>query len=407
MNFGTLSPESDHFSSAKATLNESQFDAQKRSPASENASHNAGAVWSEISRERLSEWNNLLLGSDASLYQYPLWNEPQRPLWIKPRYLVLQDRANLLAYVCILTVGFGPAKIGLVFRGPVLLPGQDKLPSDAVARLLRWARNQGYMFIRFTHSEGEVLRQVASGGDARHLDGFPYFLDYPILSPDYVVQQNESEEKTLATFDREVRRKIRRAAEVGYEFRCSDSPGALAGLWPLYQECALRKGFRLERPLSVYMEAMRMARPDGCARLFAVYLNGKPVGSTLIFRDRDTAHCILAAFEAEHRQSAVFLHWNSMRYMYAHGATRYNLGPGPGTLARFKEQFCPRGPECPPPLTMVLKKGWFQLWMSAIFPVAKMLRPTLRNAVSRLAVAQKPQVRPAAGRLQPVGHPRL
>jgi len=115
---------------------------------------------------------------------------------------------------------------------------------------------------------------------------------------------------------------------------------------------------------------------------------------------------MLAAFEAEHRQAAVFLHWNSMRYMYAQGATRYNLGPGPGTLARFKEQFCPKGPECPPVLTMVLKKGWFRLWMSAVFPVAKMLRPTLRNAISRLVVEQKPRVRAAAGRLQPVGHPR-
>jgi CelD/BcsL family acetyltransferase involved in cellulose biosynthesis len=220
------------------------------------------------------------------------------------------------------------------------------------------------------------------------------------------VKQSDDEAETLATFDREVRRKIRRAVEMGYEFRCSDSPAALAGLWPLYQECARRKGFRLERPLSVYMEAMRMARPDGCARVFAVYLNGKAVGSTLVVRDRDTAHCMLAAFEAEHRQAAVFLHWNSMRYMHAQGATRYNLGPGPGTLARFKEQFSPQGPECPPALTMVLKKGWFALWMNAVFPVAKMLRPTVRSAVSRLAVEKKPRVRRTAGRLQPAGHPR-
>ncbi len=346
----------------------------------------AAAAWSEVSRDELSQWNNFLMRSDASLYQYPFWNEPQRPLWLRPRYLVLEDQGRLLAYVCILTVGFGPAKIGLVFRGPVLLAGQDKLPQQAMERLLAWTRDQGYIFVRFTHSEAAVLNQVASAGDARHLDAFPYFLDYPILSPDFVVEQCESEAKTLAGFDREVRRKIRRAMEMGYEFRCSDSPAALAGLWPLYQECARRKGFRLERPLSVYMEAMRMARPDGGARVFAVYLDGKPVGSTLIFRDRDAAHCMLAAFAVEHRQSAVFLHWNCMRYMYSQGATRYNLGPGPGTLARFKEQFSRQGPECPPPLTMVLKENWFRFWMKAVFPVAKVLRPTVRRAISKLAV---------------------
>src|ERR1700722_7636894 len=397
---------SDERHSVASQYAESISDGAQRDSASDVESLAASAVWSEIGPERLSEWNNLLLGSGASLYQYPLWNEPQRPLWLKPRYLVLEDREHLLAYVCILSVGFGPAKIGLVFRGPVLLPGQDKLPPGSMQRLLGWARAEGYMFLRFTHSEGEVLKQVASAGDARAMDAFPYFLDYPILSPDYIVEQSESEAETLGRFDREVRRKIRRATEVGYEFRCSDSPGALAGLWPLYQECARRKGFRLERPLSVYMEAMRMGRPDGCARVFAVYLDGRPVGSTLIFRDRDTAHCMLAAFEAEHRQAAVFLHWNCMRYMYAQVETRYNLGPRAGKLARFKEQFCPKGPECPPALTMVLKKGWFRLWMSAVFPVAKMLRPTLRNAISRLAVEQKPRVRPASGRLQAVGHPR-
>jgi hypothetical protein len=396
-----VTPDSAHLSTlgdSAGACNDNGNDAESSSAAS-----CAEAVWSEISREDLPLWNNLLMQCGASLYQFPQWNEPQRPMWLRPRYLVLEDQERLLAYVCILTVGFGPAKIGLVFRGPVLLAGQDKLPQEAMARLLAWTRAQGYMFIRFTHSESAVLKQVASAGDARQLDAFPYFLDYPILSPDYVVEQRESEAETLASFDREVRRKLRKAVGVGYEFRCADSPTALAGLWPLYQECAQRKGFRLERPLSVYMEAMRLSRPEGCAHLFAVYLNGKPVGSTLIFRDRDTAHCTLAAFDAEHKQSAVFLHWHSMRYMYAQGATRYNLGPGPGLLARFKEQFSRQGPECPPPLTMVLKPNWFRFWMKIVFPVAKKFRPAVRNTVSKLVVAAKPQVKRAPAKVGAFG----
>ncbi|HEY6770024.1 MAG TPA: GNAT family N-acetyltransferase [Candidatus Sulfotelmatobacter sp.] len=366
----------------------------------------APSLWTEINREDVPLWDNILLSSNASLYQYPFWNEPQRPLRLRPRYLLLENEEKLLAYVCILTVGFGPAKIGLVFRGPVLLQKQDELPADAMTQLLAWARAQGYMFIRFTNTDAAVMSLVASAGDSRPMDAFPYFLDYPIFSPDYIVEQRDSEAETLAGFDREVRRKIRRATEMGYEFRCSDSPAALAGLWPLYQECARRKHFRLERPLSVYMEAMRMARSGGCAQVFAVYLNGRPVGSTLIFRDRDTAHCMLAAFEADHRQSAVFLHWNCMRYMYAQGATRYNMGPGPGTLARFKEQFSRRGLECPAPITLVLKEGWFRVWMKAVFPLAKKLRPILRGALATIAVEHKVRRRPASGRLQPAGPTR-
>lgn len=344
----------------------------------------AAASWFEVRQQDLPLWNNVLLSTDTSLYQYPLWNEPYRPLWLTPRYLAWGSQDRPLAFVSILTVGFGPAKIGLVFRGPTCIQSRCALCHVAIAELLDWARAEGYAFIRFTHSDPEVLTQLAASGHAEDLDAFPYFLDYPVMSPDYIVEQRASEEETLATFDREVRRKLRRATELGYEFLSEDSPEALANSWPLYQECARRKHFRLERPLSVYMQTMRLAQAHNCVRLYSVRLNGKLVGSTLVFRDRTTAHCQLAAFEAKHRQSAVFLHWNAMRDMYRQGAHRYNLAPGPGALARFKQQFCQTPVTYPGPLTVVFKENWFRLWMKFVFPVAKRLRPALRGIVSHL-----------------------
>ena len=133
-----------------------------------------------------------------------------------------------------------------------------------ISSLLDWARAEDYIFIRFTHSEPEVLSQLATAGHAEDIDACPYLLDYPITSNDYIVEQFESDAATLATFDREVRRKLRRATEAGYEFLSDDSPESLARAWPLYQHCAGRKHFRLERPLSVYMESMR---PGSCPQL--------------------------------------------------------------------------------------------------------------------------------------------
>jgi lipid II:glycine glycyltransferase (peptidoglycan interpeptide bridge formation enzyme) len=225
---------------------------------------------------------------------------------------------------------------------------------------------------------------VAQCGHARDFDAFPYFLDYPILSPDFVVAQFDTEADTLASFDRELRRKLRMASEIGYEFRSDDSPEALAKLWPLYQECSQRKHFRLERPLSVYMEMLRLARPHNCARVYSAHLDGRAVGSALVLRDGASAHCVLAAFDAAHRKSAAFLHWKSMRDMSRMGARRYNLGPGPGSLARFKQQFSRQRVSYPGPLTVVLKENWFQFWWKAVFPIAKSLRPLLRGLVSRV-----------------------
>jgi len=342
------------------------------------------AAWGEVPRRDLPAWNNTLLGTDTSLYQYPFWNEPSRPLWLTPRYLVWGTHDRPLAFVCMQTIRFGSAQIGLVFRGPAVLEQGVELPPDAFVALFDWAQAQGCIFLRFTHSDPQILTQLAAAGHAEDFDAFPYFLDYPILCPDYVVEMHDNDDDTLASLDREARRKIRRATELGYEFRCDDSPEALADAWPLYRECARRKHFRLERPLSVYMQAMRLAQPHNCVRLYSVHLNGKIVGSTLVFRDRTTAHCQLAAFDARHRHSAVLLHWHSMCDMRRLGARRYNLGPGPGSLARFKQQFCQHPVALPGPLTIVLKENWFRLWRKLVFPVATRLRPTLRKIVTRI-----------------------
>jgi len=351
-----------------------------------NATSACREAWYELCRQDLSYWDGLLLGTDAWLYQYPFWNEPQRALGLTPRYLAWGEPGRPLAYACVLTIGFRPGKIGLVFRGPTCLQAGAEIPQAALAKLLDWARAQGYMFLRFTHSDAELLSRVASLGDARNFDVFPFFVDYPILSPDFVVAQYDTEEETLASFDREVRRKLRRASEIGYEFCSDDSPEALAKLWPLYQECSRRKGFRLERPLSVYMEMLRRARPHNCARVYSTRLDGKAVGSAVVVRDGKSAHCVLAAFAREHRRSAVFLHWKSMRDMARLGARNYNLGPGPGSLARFKQQFAQQRVAYPGPLTMVLNKNSFQVWWKALYPVAKFLRPALVEVFSRLCL---------------------
>lgn len=342
------------------------------------------AQWFEVRREDLAVWNDVLLDTDTSLYQYPFWNEPYRPLWLTPRYLAWGTEDRPQAFVSILTVGFGPAKIGLVFRGPTRLQSGFQFSQPAIEELLAWAHEQGYIFIRFTHSDEEILTQLATAGHTEKFDAFPYFLDYPVQSPDYIVEQFDCEEATLASFDREARRKLRRAVEVGYEFRADDSPETLAEAWPLYQDCARRKQFRLERPLSVYQQAIRLARPHGCVRLYSTHLNGNLVGSSLVFRDRTMAHSQLAAFDSKHRHSAVFLHWHAMRNMYRMGARRYNLGPAPGSLARFKRQFCEHPVSYPGALTVVLSEGWFKVWQKAVFPIARGMRPTLRKIVSNL-----------------------
>jgi hypothetical protein len=347
-------------------------------------------AWSELQPHDLPAWNNILRRTDASLYQYPFWNEPYRRMWVTPRYLYWGEQSNPLAFVTILSVGVGPAKIGLVFRGPTRIVSGFPFTYRMCRDLLNWARENGFMFLRFTHSDPQVLTNLASAGNSIDSDAFPYLLDYPVLSEDYVVEQQDTEDDTLAGFHREARRKIRRGMTSGYQFQSMDSAARLEQMWPLFEECARRKHFRLERPLSFYADLMRGAQVYNRTRLYTVSFDGKIVGGTLCFRDRTTAHCLLAAFDGDHKNSAAFLHWSSMRDMYRLGASRYNMGPGPGTLARFKSEFCPSPVHYPRPLTIILKEGSFRLWGKAFIPMAKQLQPMLRRlAFQRLALSAK------------------
>ena len=350
------------------------------------ASH---ALWIELHPDDVPAWNNILRRSDASVYQYPFWNEPYRRHLVKPRYLVCGTRNNPVAFVSVLGIGFGPAKVGLVFRGPAQLAPEVPFRAAMFRSLFAWAHEQGFMFLRFTHSDPQMLTDLAAAGEALDADAFPYMLDYPVLSEDYIIEQHDSEEETLASFDREARRKIRRGTESGYRFHSDSSPAAMQNAWPLYQECASRKQFRLERPLSFYTDLMGAAEFYNRARVYSVRLNGAPVGSTLIVRDRTMAHCLLAAFAANHRTSAAFLHWHAMRDMYRLGTKRYNMGPGPGTLARFKSKFCEFPLRYPGPLTIVLKENWFRLWRSAFIPMAKQLHPMLRRLAFQCAALSR------------------
>jgi hypothetical protein len=181
------------------------------------------AAWSEISREQMPYWNDLLLRTGASVHQYPFWNEPYERLYFSPRHLVWGRHNEHKAYACILTVGFRGFRVGLVFRGPVNLKGGGPVPQEAMAALSEWAAHEGYVFLRLTPQDASTHSAAATVPGARSGDFFPFYLDYGQTCPELVVVQNGSDDAMLASFDREARRKIRRARESKCEMRNASS----------------------------------------------------------------------------------------------------------------------------------------------------------------------------------------
>ncbi len=331
--------------------------------------------WREIDGSELPQWNRHLLRTSASFLQFPYWNEAYRSLHFKPIYLVWGDAQLPLAYVCILTVQAG-LRIGLIQRGPVeLAPGA--LTDEAVSSLCEWAESHHYGFLRFRHSDGDLLARLAKIAPAQRFDSFPLLPGYGAEPFELAIDQKSDDRALLAGFHREARRQIRRGLEAGYSVRSSDGPEQFTEAWPLFVACSKRKQFTMNRPMESYLEMIRLARPYECAHTYTVYSDGQAIGATLVVRDRNTAVALRAAAELRKPSCSALMHWVAMREMFHAGVRYYSLGPAGPPVSRFKDRFSPRRVLCPPPVTVKIAPRLCSMWNAAL-PGLVAIAPGLR-----------------------------
>lgn len=349
--------------------------------------------WTEVPRQEVDEWTERLLLTEAQVSQYPYWNEPYRTFF-DPVYLVYRINGAPVAYVCILTLDALGFRIGLVFRGPVSLVPDQPTPQAALQALIGWAREKRFVFLRFNSADADLLERLEHTGPSDRIESFPFYRDAASGTSELVVDQLPQDAAMLAGFDREVRRKIRRASEVGYDLHCSDTPEAFSSAWEILVRCARRKQFTLHRPLSSYLETIAMARRHGCVRIYSAWLDGKPVQANLVLLSRDTALCHLAGLDLDALQGrpspSVLLHWHAMRDLYRNaGIKAYNFGCASGGVEQFKQQFSPRRVTVGLPLTLIVNASLYRLWKLGM-PASRRIAPTCISLVEKAAKVSDP-----------------
>ena len=348
--------------------------------------------WQEIAEADLPTWNRRLLQTEASFLQFPYWNDTYRMSNLKPVYLVFVNGQAPLAYVCVLTLQIG-LRIGLVQRGPVELV-RGALKGDALDSLYDWAKSRRYAFLRFSHSDADLLALIASIPHAQSFESFPLYPGYAAAPFELLIDQTDEDRAMLRGFHREARRQIRRALEAGYTVQSSDSPEQLAEVWPLFVACSKRKRFTMNRSAESYWEMIQLARPYGCARTYTVYSNGFAIGAALIVRDKDTAIALRAATEVRKPSCSALLHWAAMRDMFRTGVRQYSVGPAGPNVSLFKDRFSPRRVVCCPPVTVQIAPNFCRVWRAAL-PSLRVIAPGLRwlarrDLVYRLFRAEGP-----------------
>lgn len=342
-----------------------------------------GLAWERVELEDLDAWNEKLARTATSFFQYPYWNEPFRRMRFEPHYLVYRSGSESLSYVCVLAAGAPGFRVGLVRRGPSSLREGEPVPAAALRDLAAWARRRGFVFLRFTDSDGAWLERIEAAGPSERCDAFPLYAD---LQDELTVPQCEDDGEALKNLSRKAQREIEAAVEAGYECRVTRSPESLAELWPLFARLAERKGFRY-RPLASYLDLVRAGGKHDFVRLYAAYLHGKPISAILIVRDRDTAFYMSGALDVEalgdRPSPSCLLHWRAMRESKGLGAKRYHLGTKSGVVYRFKRKFRPIESQPPPPVTLILRPWIYAIWSKLLLQTVFRVWPQIRRAVFR------------------------
>ena len=341
--------------------------------------------WEPIPASKVEAWNQRLLATDASFYQYPFWNEPYRRVRCTPHYLVCGPPEAPAAYACVLSLGWTGIRLGLVHHGPVLLGKGAALPALA-AGLLRWARQNRIAFLRFTHADAARLHEIESAGGAERIDSFPFHRGDPAW--DLILSLPEDREALTASLRKDARREIRRDQCKGYEVRVESSPQALAAIWPMFDAHARRRRFRHNRPLSWWLEAMRHARPYGCARLYVASFEGKPAVADLYVRDRSRVRSITACDEEALQGNPVpstFLIWHAMCDLQRMGIREYSFGPSYGGSYEYKLKFHPTKVVYPEPVTLIAREPAYRLWSATVLRVVASWPQVRRALIHRQA----------------------
>jgi hypothetical protein len=335
--------------------------------------------WVELDQLNLVEWDERLQRTNASLYQYPFWNEPFKRVHFQPRYLTYSTDDREIAFVCILTFSFMGFKIGLVRYGPVSLIEGNQTSKAAWKKLELWARENNYIFLRITNSDEQSLAIVKSMRMSKRIDAFPL---YPEETEELMVPQSSEDSQMLSALSHEARRQIMRAREVGYTIEYSESAERFTSIWPLFKSMVSRKNIN-SRPFEYYHDLMSKGARIGCCRLYIAKFGGKDIQAILVSRAGKTAYLMAGALDTTNlpntHSPSYLLHWYAMRDFFNLGTTNYHIGNRAGPVYRFKKKFNPTEIATAPPVTLITNRFLFFLWSITILKMGQSLQMWIRK----------------------------
>ena len=331
----------------------------------------SGSQWHTVAPGELAGWDERLLATEASLFQYPYWNESMTSWRLRSTYLACGPPEGPVAFASVLALGPRRLRIGLLREGPVWLRNLDDSATDACLQaLVGELRDRGFVLACFTSPDAGALERIEELAPSNRERLFPFAVAEPEA---LVVPQAASDAATASTFAPVARRDIRKAERAGFVVEHAAGAEALRDAWPIWMTVhRFRNLYRRSR--ASWRRLLDGGSALGVTRVYTATIDGRPVQSILVVRAGSRAHYVIGALDREalgdRPSPSCLLHFRAMRDCFARGCTLYDLGGRSGPVYRFKSKFRPQERVHPPPVNLILDP--------ALYPLCGWLLPRLR-----------------------------
>src|SRR5262245_20888199 len=202
-------------------------------PGRDTTVRETGARWESVNLKAALAWDETLWNVPAHLFQFPFWNEPLREFHGRPLYLRLKKGDEIAGFATVMTFGLPGYRVGLLQRGPILLPGHGDDIGESIGLLVPVLKHYGVFCLRVTSDSPEVLDRVSRAYASERADAFPFMSS---LQNEAFVSLEGDASEILARFQRQIRYDIRKCEKIGFTAKTYADASDLRRYWYLFEQ---------------------------------------------------------------------------------------------------------------------------------------------------------------------------
>jgi hypothetical protein len=316
--------------------------------------------WEIIKKSEIELWNEKLKQTNATLFQYPYYLIGKYNSALYKRFFLkyVQDDKEY-AFAAVIKFGAFPFKAAIIDDGPVILQtGYDlKIMLDA---LINFLKKNWYVYLQIQPGYSEIEQLLNNNTE------FKTEIHYPFHKKEEAEWNiyNQPEDKLLAGFKIQGRRKIVLAGRVPYKFTKLETDAQLKEVEQLFKEVEKTKNRRYI-PFYAMLTIYKNGKKHNLSEIYGVYLNNELVNTVLIIKDAQCYYHFTSAMVVKgykyNESPPAKLHLFIMRdCFYTENKSYYNISfGGSDSLIRFKELFNPVEVKKPPYYTCILLRSFF------------------------------------------------